>query len=329
MPLHTYPLHGSLYHWRSIYSQFRLLKDVDRRQFDIVHTYGWYPNVFGIPPSRLARRPALIAAIRDAGAYMTPAKIQALKFACWLADSVVANSNAGRDWLVRHGINERKIDVIRNGIVVPGLSERRSAFGAARREFGIPDETPVCAFVGRVVSGKGIDFYLRAARILRDRGRDIRFLVIGAHSDETHYQSQMDALARDLNVNQCVIFTGERRDVPEILREVDIVVHPSLTEGLSNVILEAMALALPVVATRTGGNPELVDDGRTGYLVPVENAEEIANAVCRLVDSPEMARSFGRRARQRVIDEFSIGRMLAETEALYSRLLHRKRYRAN
>jgi glycosyltransferase involved in cell wall biosynthesis len=82
-----------------------------------------------------------------------------------------------------------------------------------------------------------------------------------------------------------------------------------------------MAAGIPVVATRVGGNPELVEDGRTGFLVPAENSEEIANAICRLLDQPEMAHAFGERARGRVADEFAIDRMLSKTEALYLRLL--------
>src|SRR5262249_14942881 len=153
----------------------------------------------------------------------------------------------------------------------------------------------------------GIDYYLRAARILADLGRDVRFLMIGAVSVEKNYKSEMEILARELKLEGRVIFTGQRQDVAEILREVDIVVHPSLTEGLSNVILEAMATGLPVVATRAGGNPELVQDGKTGILVPVENESEIARAIKRLLDDPSMARAFGEAARRRIIQEFSIG----------------------
>jgi L-malate glycosyltransferase len=324
VPLHTYPVHGSFYSWGSIASQLRLVKDVRMRQFDVVHAYGWYPNVFAIPASRLALRPAIIASIRDVGAYMTSAKIHALKFACWLADCVLANSNAGRNWLIEQGVKEQKIEVIRNGIFVRPRIHLESGSGAIRKEFGIPIGTPVCACVGRVVSGKGMDFYLRAARIVLERGRDVRFLMIGARSVDKNYQSEVEMLARQLQLDHRVIFTGQRQDVPDILREVDIVVHPSLTEGLSNVILEAMAAGIPVVATRVGGNPELVEDGRTGLLVPVENADDIADAVCRLIDQPEMARGFGERARRRVIDEFAIDRMLAKTEALYLRLLERR-----
>src|SRR5262249_12707639 len=245
-------------------------RDVRKRQFDVVHTYGWYPNIFAVPAARLALRPAIIASIRDAGAYMTATKIQALKFACRLADCVLANSNAGRNWLIEQGVTGEKIEVIPNGILVPPLTDSHDIGLSLRKEFGIPDGTPVCACVGRVVSGKGMDFYLRAARIVLERGRDVRFLMIGARSVDKNYQSEVDTLAHQLKLDDRVIFTGQRQDVPDILRDVDIVVHPSLTEGLSNVILEAMAAGVPVVATRAGGNPELVEDGRTGLLVRIE-----------------------------------------------------------
>jgi glycosyltransferase involved in cell wall biosynthesis len=330
LPVHTYPVHGSFLHYKSIRSQVRLMRDVRKLKVDIVHAYGWYPNVFAIPPSRLSLRPAIIASIRDAGAYMTPAKIQALKVVCAMADCVLANSEAGRSWLIEQGVRERKIEVIRNGIVVPRRVERPNGLGPVRKEFGIPEGTPICACIGRVVSGKGIEFYLQAARILADQRRDVRFLMIGAHSVEEHYRPEVEALAGKLNIGDRIIFTGQREDVPRILQEVDIVVHPSLTEGLSNVILEAMAAGIPVVATRAGGNSELVDDGRSGFLVPVRDAVQIANAVTRLLDQPEMARAFGERARQRVIDEFALNRMLSKTEALYLRLLEKPiHYRAH
>src|SRR5262245_36240031 len=148
--------------------------------------------------------------------------------------------------------------------------------------------------------------------------------MIGADSSEKNYPSEVEMLAQRLRLDHQVIFTGERQDVPDILREIDIVVHPSLTEGLSNVILEAMAVGIPVVATSVGGNPELVEDGRTGFLIPAENAVEIANSIERLLDAPDMARAFGEQARQRVINEFAIERMLSKTEALYARLIEQR-----
>src|SRR5262249_23086636 len=108
MPVHLYPAKGSFYNRHSLQSQFRFAKDIRSRGVDIVHTYGWYPNVFAIPPARLAWRPKVIASIRDTGAYMTGSKIRALKLACALADSVIANSGAGREWLVAQGVKPEK-----------------------------------------------------------------------------------------------------------------------------------------------------------------------------------------------------------------------------
>ncbi len=325
IPVHQYMVKGGFYRRASILNQLRLVRDIRIRHLDIMHAYGWYPNVFAIPPARLAFRPVTIASIRDTGVYLTPSKIRALKLACAMADCVLANSTAGRDWLLEQRVNPEKIEVIRNGIVLPAHAGRRTEANGLRKEFGIPAETMVCACIGRAISGKGMDFYLRAARLLLDEGRDVRFLVIGAISVEKSYKSEMEELARGLNLEGRVIFTGEREDVADILREVDIVVHPSLSEGLSNVILEAMAAAVPVVATRVGGTPELVQEGVTGLLVPPANATELGSAIARLLDDPQLAREFGQAGRRRIIEEFSIDRMLRQTEALYRRLLEKRR----
>jgi glycosyltransferase involved in cell wall biosynthesis len=324
IPVHLYAARGGFYRRRSILNQLRLARDIRTRRMDIIHTYGWYPNVFAIPPARLAFRPITIASIRDTGVYLTPSKIRALKLACALADCVLANSSAGRDWLLEQKVREDKIEVIRNGITVPPQVGRKDDGRGIRREFGIPAETKLCACIGRAISGKGMDFYLRAARILLDEGRDVRFLVIGAVSVEKSYKSEMEELARKLNLEGSVIFTGQREDVADILSDVDLVVHPSLSEGLSNVILEAMAAALPVVATRVGGTPELVRDGATGLLVPPGNASDLAQAIARLLDDPALARGFGDTGRQRIIQEFSIDRMLRQTEALYWKLWEKR-----
>jgi L-malate glycosyltransferase len=323
VPVHLYSAKGSFYNRHSLRSQWRLAKDIRTRRIDIVHAYGWYPNVFAIPPARLSLRPRIIASVRDVGAYMTPLKVRALKLSCSLSDCVLVNSRAGRDWLLAQGVREEKIEVIRNGICVPALTggKREQGRGSIRKEFGITENVPICACIGRVVSGKGIDFYLRAARILADENKDVRFLMIGALSAEQNYKSEMEVLARELNLDGRVFFTGQRENVGEILHEIDIVVHPSLTEGLSNVILEAMAMAVPVVATRVGGNPELVQHEKTGLLVAPEDALETARSIARLLDNPAIARAFGEAGRQQVIQEFSIDHMMRQTEELYMRLM--------
>src|SRR4051812_22647123 len=142
MPVTEYRVAGSFYKPRSLAKQLVLARAIRRGHFDIVHTYGWNPNVFAIPAARLAVRPRIIASIRDTGAYLTPWKIRALKLACGLADCVLANSIAGKTWLTEQGVSEKKIEVIRNGIVVPAAAERRTGGGPVHREFGIPAGAP-------------------------------------------------------------------------------------------------------------------------------------------------------------------------------------------
>src|SRR5260370_31484667 len=118
-----------------------------------------------------------------------------------------------------------------------------------------------------------------------------------------------------------VVFGGFRKDVARWVTQVTLSVLPSLSEGLSNALLESVAAGVPIVATSVGGNPELVVDGVTGLLVPPRDAGALAAAMCRLLEQPAAARRFGQAARQRALDHFSIERMVQETERLYLSLL--------
>jgi glycosyltransferase involved in cell wall biosynthesis len=106
-----------------------------------------------------------------------------------------------------------------------------------------------------------------------------------------------------------------------VLAEVSVSVLPSLSEGLSNSILEAMSAGVPVVATRVGGNPEIVQDGVTGVLVPVKDAAALARAIRTLLENPDLARRLGRAGRQRILDNFSLQRMVSKTEEHYEKLI--------
>jgi glycosyltransferase involved in cell wall biosynthesis len=130
------------------------------------------------------------------------------------------------------------------------------------------------------------------------------------------------ALSKELGVADKVIFTGFRTDTPEILSELSISVSSSLTEGLSNTLLESSASGIPVIATRVGGSPEIVLDGETGLIVPPRDPAALADAMCLLLENPEFARAMGDAGRQRVHDYFSVDRNVQQTETLYAQLLN-------
>jgi glycosyltransferase involved in cell wall biosynthesis len=198
--------------------------------------------------------------------------------------------------------------------------DRRDS-AAVRTSFGFPPAAPVVAVFARLTRIKGVEYFLEAAAMLKARFEEARFLIVGEDFYEDH-RAGLEALARTLGLDSRVVFAGFREDVPDLLREVAVSVLPSLGgEGLPNVVLEAMAAGVPVVATRVGGTPELIEDGIQGLLVPPRDPGALALAIGSLLAEPRRRRSMGQAGRERAGKEFSIEAGVHATETLYERLL--------
>jgi glycosyltransferase involved in cell wall biosynthesis len=307
---------------RRLYSPFTLWRQLQFahylrwNRFQVVHTYGFYPNFFAVPAARLAGVPVIIASIRDTGEVWEPKKRLLQKAVCKLATCVLANADAVRSQLIRDGYNERKLAVIRNGVDLPRL-DRREASGPIRQEFGIPQDSPIITVLSRINELKGIQYFLDALPAVLTRVPNARFLIVG----DGPARVGLESYAQSKSFGRSVIFTGARLDVPKILQETSISVLPSLSEGLSNVLIESMAAGVPVVATNVGGNPEIVDEGTTGLLVPPRDANALAAAMLKLLSDPESAARMGSAGRDRIERRFSMGRAVHETQQLYTTLL--------
>ena len=288
-----------------------------------MHTYSFYANVFAVPAARLGRVPVVVASIRDTGAYITPMKRRVQRMTCRLADSVVVNAEAVRRWLVEDGYDERRITVIRNGID-PAPYARKASPGKLHQELGLPPDAPLVAVLSRLSPIKGLEYFLEAAATVAAAAPDVRFLIVGeAEKKDIEYARSLEAYANRLGLGRRVVFTGLRLDVPRVLDEVAVSVLPSLSEGLSNVLLESMAAGVPVVATRVGGTPEAVEEGVTGLLVPPRDAGALALAISRLLTDRALAARLGRAGRGRAVRFFSIDAAVRQTEQLYFTLLRR------
>jgi glycosyltransferase involved in cell wall biosynthesis len=303
--------------WRAQWQFARYLRE---HQIHIVHTYGFYPNFFAVPAARLAGVPVVIASIRDTGEVLAPAKRRAQKAACRLATHVLANADAVRDRLVQDGYDAGKISVIRNGIV-PVHTERLERGGPIRREFGIPDDAPILLVLSRLNALKGIPYLLDAMPSVLAQFPKARLLIVGDGAQ----RPTLERHSESLGLKHAIIFTGFRMDVPNLLREASISVLPSLSEGLSNVLIESMTAGIPVVATQVGGNPEVIRNGVTGFLVPPKSSAELSRAILQLLNEPEMAESMGKVGILHIRQRFSIDRALHETEQLYASLLQSAR----
>lgn len=325
-----YPIR-SFYHPQAALAQLRFGRQLRRDDVDVVHAYSFYGNVFAVPAARLAGVPVVIASIRDMGVYLDAAQRRVQRWACRMADHVLVNAEAIRRWLVSDGYDQTRISVIPNGIDLARF-DSTPAPSTLRAEYGIEPGTPIVLLVSRLVPRKGIEHFLEAAtRVLRQIP-DARFVVVGEPATprvrpdgrrEPSFRAVLEAQAARLGVGHQVIFTGLRRDIPALMADAAVSVLPSLSEGLSNVLLESMAMGAPVVATRVGGAPEAIEHGVSGLLVPPGAPAELARAVTALLADPSRAARFGRTARRVIADRYSLERMVHDTTRVYHRLLER------
>jgi sugar transferase (PEP-CTERM/EpsH1 system associated) len=284
---------------------------------DIVHSRNW-TCIDAIIGARLAGVPVIIHGEHGREA-ADPEGRSALrrKVRRALSPLVTRFVTVSRDlarWLVSEvGVPSRKVTQIYNGVDTAAFCpEGREA---ARQALGLPADIVAIGTVGRLDPVKDHRGLLEAFRRVAADDRAM-LLIVG----DGPCRADLDRQRRTLGLEQRVHLLGERPDVPVILRALDVFTLPSVGEGISNSILEAMATGLPVVATKVGGNPELVEPDVTGMLVAPQSPDALAAALQRYLADPMLVRKHGEAARQRVVREFGLERMLAAYETLYADL---------
>jgi len=234
---------------------------------------------------------------------------------------IVVSKSLEQALIQKHKIRPDKVVLIYNGIEVdeykPNVEEFRSQESEVRREFALARDVPVIGAIGRLVWQKGFEYLIEAVPDVLRTYPDARFLIVG----DGLLRERLEALSEELRVRDNVIFAGFRSDIKEILCAVDLLVIPSLLEGFPMITLEAMAMAKPIVATNIDGITEQITDGVNGILVPPKDPPALAKAVLRVLNDKELARSMGLAARKKVEQEFSVEKMIAETEKVYLSLL--------
>jgi glycosyltransferase involved in cell wall biosynthesis len=275
-----------------------------------------YPNIFAVPVARLGGAPVVIASIRDCGDILKPWQRWLQKVVCRLADCVLVNADAIRETLITQGYRPENIAVIRNAIAQPQAATIAAGAGI-REELGLTPSAPLVMVLSRLNRMKGVEYFLEAATTVAAKLPQTRFLIVGDGANRQELQNRASALGLDGKI----VFTGFRTDVPRLLSEVSLSVLPSLSEGLSNTLLESMAAGVPVVATWVGGNPEIIEDGVSGLLVPPRDSATLANAMITVLENPGLASGFGAAGRRRIAQVFSLERSVGEIELLYQSLV--------
>jgi glycosyltransferase involved in cell wall biosynthesis len=229
-----------------------------------------------------------------------------------LMDRIIAVSGSVQERFIQSGANPGQIRTIENGIDVTRFNPGTSTL--SRTDLSIPESHRVIGVIGMFDPVKGHVFLLRAIKRLQESGeKDLTCLIAG----EGRLEAELKEYVSLAGLERQVRFLGYRRDVADLLALMDLVVMPSLRESFGIAALEAMAMKVPVVASRIGGLEEIVEHEKTGLLVPPGDAEALAEAIQGLVENPETRRSMGEAGRQRVEEEFSIESTIRRTEKLY------------
>ncbi len=297
-----------------------LVRHLRARKPDILHAYLPAANVIGPVAARLSGVRRVIVSKRALANYKRefPLLRRVEPVGNRLADMILVNSDAVRrdvERTERHW--EGKFRKVYNGVapVAPWTREQADAFRA--RE-GIPAGVPVAVCVSNFYPYKGhADLVEAIARVVPSFPEPV-FLLVGRDAGTLE---TVRALARERGVDRAVRLLGSRTDVADLLRAADLFVHPSLEEGFSNAILEAMAAGLPVVACNVGGNPEAVADGVTGRLAPPGKPEAFAAAMAEMLSDGDRRKAMGEAGRRRATEAFSLERMVAEMESMYESLM--------
>lgn len=314
---------GKLYSPYTFSQIIRLALYIREHRIQVVHCYNFYALMIGIPAAKLAGVQASLAAIRDRGVYLTRAKKLVQRVVCKYASDILVNADSIRDWLLEEGYPSERISVIKNAIDIEGYKSAPS--GTLRSDFDIPPSARIVVMISRLNRQKGVEEYIRAAGIVGRNNPDIYFLLVGKPSVEALEPgdrgfSDFDhwtGLIKKFGMGKRILFTGNRTDIPSVLRESVISVLPSHSEGLSNVLLESMAAGVPTIASDTGGNPELVSNEVNGLLVPVRDHQALARAMTRILEDRALADRFSRQAVDKAQSDFSIDRMMRDTQSVY------------
>jgi glycosyltransferase involved in cell wall biosynthesis len=269
---------------------------------DVVHTHSEGPLLYGAAAARLARVPRVIHT-RHHGPDLGNARhvLAMLTFATRWVDRVACVADDGARHAMAEGVAASKVVTVWNGIDL------------ARFAYSGPVPGGPAVVVARLSPEKDHASLLRAVALVARVEPGFRLEIAGSGPCE----AELKSLAGSLRLGDAVRFLGRVDDVPALLMRASLLVQPSLLEGIALTLLEAMARGLPVIATRVGGNPEVVVDGETGRLVPARSAEALAAAVLALWRDPEASRRLGRAGRDRAERCFDIRRTVARYEGLY------------
>jgi len=304
----------------------RLYTLMRRDRYHIVHTHTTKAGLLGRFAARLARVPVVIHtphghAFHD---YLSPGGSEALKLverglARWTHRIICLTEAERRDHLRFRIAPPEKFEVIHSGVDIETFQRAGMSPLLTRGTAGLPADGPLVGCVARLVPVKGVRYLLEAIPSVRAAVPTARVVFVG----DGPLRAELECRAAALGLDGAAVFLGLRRDIAEIMPLFDVVVLPSLNEGMGRVAVEALAAGRPLIASRVSGIQDVVIDGETGLLVPPADPAALARAIVRCLSSPGFAVTLGTKARDE-IHKYSVESMISKIDRLYRRSLDRE-----
>ena len=301
----------------------RFWRFLRREKIHILQTYHFSSDIWGTFLAHLAGVKSIISNRRDMGFWRTQRHVAAYKWVNrWVHRIIAVSGSIKRLVMSEEGVPEEKIEVIYNGINLHD-TWHMTHDTCSRESLGIKKDDVVIMHVANLTPVKGHAHLLQAmARVLPECPK-VKLVLVG----EGPLRGQLTEMVEQLNLTNHVVFLGKREDARQLLNMADICVLPSLSEGMSNAILEYMAAGKPVVATNVGGNPELVQNGETGILVDKENSEQLAKALILLANAPYKRTEMGRNGYEKVKNKFTLPAMVSAYTDLFTDMTQNRKKR--
>jgi glycosyltransferase involved in cell wall biosynthesis len=320
VPVTHFGMRGSLRHPGDLAGLLRLRRALRELSPSVVHGYLLRGNFFGALAARLAGVPVVVTAKRGLHEPAGAAERFSVAVSNRLSDVITGNSPQVLEFTREvEGAGDRPMEMIPSGIDVDRFDPDAVDAGARTRiraQLGIGD-APVVGTAITFRPRKGFRLLFESFADALPAAPDAHLIIAGA----SEMPEEPRALAAGLGILDRIHLLGRRADMPEVLAAYDLFVLPSESEGMSNAILEAMAMRLPVVATAVGGAPVVIEEGRTGFLVAYPDRSAMADRFRRLLTDPGLRRAVGEAARPAVVAGFSAAFMVRSMESLYARLL--------
>lgn len=289
-------------------------------EVDILHTSLFYANFFGRIAALTKKIPIIIAEERSMYYEKRIYHVWIDRFLATLTDRIIVCSQS----VLNFTMEQEKIPFEKFYLIYNGVDEERFSISSPkselRRRYGFSADQFIIGTVGSIIPKKGHRFLIEAARNFCPQMPNCKVLIVG----EGVIKKELEYLVQKENLADFFVFMGARKDIPELMKIMDVFVLSSLQEGFPRVLVEAMYMGLPVIASSVSGIPELVLDGETGFLVPPRDSKTICEKIITLNSNNDLRSKMGTKARERIQEHFLSKHYLSELEALYDDLITQK-----